>query len=70
MDLNLDKLTIQEKLQAMEMLWDDICRNVSDIPSPTWHEKLLKKREQQLQEGVDTFIDWDQAKNEIRKSIS
>ncbi len=70
MDLNLGKLTIQEKLQAMEMLWDDICRNVSDIPSPAWHEKLLKKREQQLQEGVDTFIDWDQAKNDIRKSIS
>jgi hypothetical protein len=27
---NLDKMTIEEKIMAMEHLWDDLCRHVPD----------------------------------------
>ena len=54
----------------MEMLWDDICRNVPEFPSPIWHQQLLQEREQRLQEGKERFVEWEQAKREIWDAIS
>ncbi len=70
MSLNLHEMTTEEKLRTMEMLWDDICRNIPEFPSPVWHEQLLKEREQHVREGKDRFVDWEQAKKEIWDSVS
>lgn len=69
-NLNLQNMTTAEKLRTMEMLWDDICRNIPEFPSPAWHEQLLQEREHAVQEGKDRFIDWEQAKHEIWESVS
>jgi Putative addiction module component len=69
MALNLGEMTTQEKLKAMEMLWDDICRSAPDFSSPSWHEDVLKEREQRIREGKDKFLDWDQAKKDILDSV-
>jgi hypothetical protein len=37
------EMTTEEKLKAMEMLWDDICRSAPDFSSPYWHENVLKE---------------------------
>jgi len=70
MTLNLGEMTIEEKLKAMEMLWDDICRSVPDFSSPSWHGNVLKEREQRIRDGKEKFLDWDQAKEDIRDSNS
>ena len=70
MTFNLKEMTTEEKLRAMEMLWDDICRNVPDFSSPAWHENILKERETKLREGKDKFVDWDEAKKDIWDSVS
>jgi hypothetical protein len=69
MTLNLGEMTTEEKLKAMEMLWDDICRSVPDFSSPSWHGKVLKEREQRLREGKEKVLDWDQAKEDLQDSI-
>jgi len=69
MSLKLNEMTTEEKLGAMEMLWDDICRNIPELPSPAWHENILKEREKNLREGKDKFVDWDQAKKDIWDSV-
>lgn len=70
MILELKDMSMEEKFRTMEMLWDDICRNVPDFPSPDWHENILKEREQMLIEGKDHFEDWQQAKQDLWKLIS
>jgi hypothetical protein len=70
MNLKLEEMTTEEKLQIMEILWDDICRIAPDFSSPSWHEDVLKDREQMILDGKDKFVDWDQAKKIIRDSIS
>jgi hypothetical protein len=52
------------------MLWDDICRSVPDFSSPSWPGNVLKEREQRIRDGKEKFLDWDQAKEDIRDSIS
>lgn len=69
MTLDLEKMTTEEKLKAMEMLWNDLCRSAPDFSSPSWHEDVLKEREQMIRDGKDKFVDWDQAKKDIRNSI-
>ncbi len=69
MSLNLKEMTTNEKLRAMELLWDDICKDVPELSSPAWHEDILKKREKDLNDGKDKFVDWDQAKKDIWDSV-
>ena len=69
MTINLKDMTKKEKLEAMEMLWDDICRNIPDFSSPAWHEQILKEREERLKKGKEKVLDWNQAKKDLRDSI-
>ena len=62
-------MTTGEKLQAMELLWDDICRNDSNLSSPAWHEGILIEREKRVKEGKEKFLDWKEAKDGIRNTI-
>ena len=70
MTIRLEDMTMTEKLQAMEMLWDDLYRRTPDFSSPSWHEDILKERETRQAEGKEKFMDWDQAKKDIRDSIA
>ena len=70
MTIKLEEMTTEEKLQAMEMLWDDLCRKVPDFASPSWHKDILKEREKRRADGKEKFIAWDQAKKNIWDSIS
>jgi len=69
-EINFEQMTIIDKLRIMELLWDDLCRTESEIPSPQWHKQILMEREKLIREGEDEFVDWDQAKKEIRRQIS
>jgi len=60
-------MTREEKLQAMEALWADLTRNTEQFESPAWHEQVLKEREQRLESGQENFIDWEIAKQQLRK---
>ena len=44
----LDRMTVKEKLKAVEVLWDDLCRNEQQIPVANWQKQLRDKRERQI----------------------
>lgn len=67
--LPLSEMTIEEKLQAMEALWEDLSRNPDHLESPGWHEDVLREREQRLAAGEASFVDWGQAKAHIRSRL-
>lgn len=60
--LPLNDMSLNEKFMVMEMIWDDICRNSANFPSPAWHETILKERDEKIASGEDELIDWDAAK--------
>ena len=68
--LPLDKMTALEKLRVMESVWNSLCQTAENIPSPEWHQNILKNREEDIQKGADRFVDWETAKTKIRNSIS
>ena len=40
-NLPLKEMTLQEKLDAMESLWEDLVRTPEAIESPAWHKEVL-----------------------------
>ncbi len=65
----LESMSVEEKIQVMEIIWDDLCHKADAVESSSWHEDVLSKREDGLQRGTDKFMDWDLAKKDIRKKI-
>jgi hypothetical protein len=60
--LPLEEMDISEKLQAMEMLWDDLQHCHDAVQSPLWHRDLLQSREAQVENGTMAFEDWSEVK--------
>jgi len=68
-DLPLEKMTLADKLEAMELLWADISRRPADLPSPDWHKDVLDERRCLVAAGELKFLDWDTAISELRKEL-
>ena len=68
--LPLSEMTLPEKLEIMEALWEDLSRNSSALESPDWHREVLEDRERRIASGEARFSDWEQAKADIRKRVS
>jgi len=64
--LPLDKMSVEEKLRALELLWEDLSRTPSTIHSPAWHKDVLEARERRLREGKEKFIPLDEARRALR----
>lgn len=65
--LPLEDMTWEEKLKAMEDLWQDLSKRPDDLEAPAWHAEVLAERERQVKAGEVTFIPWEQAKVNLRR---
>jgi hypothetical protein len=69
-EFEIEKMTLEEKLRAMEALWADLVRNEQNIQSPAWHEQILKERENRVKSGEEKFESWEDAKRELRDRLT
>ena len=67
--LPLHEMTTQEKLAAMEALWEDLSRSPEAIESPEWHKDILDERRQRVADRTAQFEDWETAKAKIREKL-
>ena len=67
--LPIEKMSTAEKIKAMEILWDDLCKKANNISSPAWHSQILENREKEIENGDAKFVDWDKAKKKIQNSL-
>ncbi len=67
--LPLKQMTRAEKLMALEALWEDLSRNEQDVESPPWHAQELAATEERVKTGQEKFIDWETAKQQLRKKV-
>jgi hypothetical protein len=67
--LPLEKMTMAEKLETMELLWADISKTPAELPSPSWHRDVLNERRRLVAEGKLKFLDWGKAIAELREEL-
>ena len=68
--LAIDKMTIEEKLQTMEALWDDLCQHEETLSVHDWQKEILDERERIIERGESKFSDWEEAKKRITRETS
>jgi hypothetical protein len=59
----------QEKLLAMEALWADLSHPQSAYTSPDWHAAELAETEAAAARGEEIPMDWQAAKELLRKRL-
>ena len=60
-------LPLAERLQAMEALWDSLCRDATQAQVvPAWHQEELSKRITALDSGKEVTSPWEEVKERIR----
>lgn len=63
----ISKMSVPERLQIMEVLWDSLNREPTGIKSPKWHEEMLSDRKQKIAAGNATFISLEELKSKHGK---
>jgi len=62
----IEKMSVTERLQAMDQLWDSLNRSDVEIPSPDWHQDVLADRKARAQRGEAKFLTLDQLRSRLR----
>jgi putative addiction module component (TIGR02574 family) len=65
----IHQLPLKEKLFIMEALWNDLAQTEETQAVPQWHKDILDEREQQITDGKAKFINWEDAKQQIRATV-
>ncbi len=61
-------LPLADRLQAIETLWDSLCRDANALQVvPAWHEQVLRERVAAIESGDDAVTHWEDAKQRIRQ---
>lgn len=65
--LPLEEMTVEEKMQAMEAIWEGLTGDPDALESPAWHGDVLRERERQAEAGETHFIPWEEARENLRR---
>ena len=65
--LAIQQMSWEEKLRAMEELWESLSGEGARLESPAWHGESLRETEQRYEAGQEQPIDWAIAKQELRE---
>ena len=63
-----DGLSLPQKLQLVEDLWDHIVESSPSIPVPDWQKEELDRREQSYKANPTHGIPWEEVKRQIREA--
>ncbi|OQC05307.1 MAG: putative addiction module component [Candidatus Hydrogenedentes bacterium ADurb.Bin101] len=64
----LEKLSVAERLQLVEDLWDSIARSTAEVPIPQWQKDELARRKEIYLRTPESVLTWDQAKCDLLQS--
>lgn len=64
-----DDLSVDERLDYVQSLWDRIAAKPEEIQVPDWHRKLLDERLTEYQAHPDAGRPWEEVRDELRRKI-
>jgi putative addiction module component (TIGR02574 family) len=64
-----DDLSVDEKIDYVQSLWDRIAASPEAIPAREWHREILDQRVQDLEANPDAGDSWDIVQERLRRSL-
>ena len=67
---DIQQMSLEEQLQAMELIWASLSRTPNAVPSPDWHGDILAERMAKSERGEGEFLSIPQLKERLQKPAS
>lgn len=64
---DIESMSPQERLDAMELLWQSLAVSPEGIESPPWHGEVLADRLARAEAGQSRFLSLQEAEARLRK---
>jgi hypothetical protein len=64
---DIEVMGLEERLQAMELLWASLARTPEEVPSPDWHGNVIASRLAKIEAGEGEFLTIAQLKERLQK---
>lgn len=62
----IERMSVEERLQAIELLWDSISRLGAAVASPAWHGEILAARRARVDAGEGQFLSLSEARDRLK----
>jgi putative addiction module component (TIGR02574 family) len=65
-ELEIEQLTVPQRLDLMSRLWDSIPDTPEEMPFPDWHRQELERRLERADSEPETAVPWEQVRTRLR----
>ena len=65
--VQIERMSLAEKLKAMELIWQSLAHNPERVESPHWHKTVLETRLARVEAGKGKFLTVAQLKKRLAK---
>jgi putative addiction module component (TIGR02574 family) len=62
-----DEMSVEDKIDYVEALWDRIAANESQVPVPEWHRDVLRERIADYQADREQGRPWEDVEADLLK---
>jgi len=62
-------LSVEEKLDYVQSLWDHIATHPEELPVPEWHQRVLQERLDAHRADPGAARPWEEVRNEITEKL-
>jgi hypothetical protein len=69
MQEEIGKMSREEKLLAMEWLWESLAKEEEEPDAPAWHGEVLAKRRRLAESGQERFVLWEEAEELLSREV-
>lgn len=66
----IEEMTVSQKVELMEQLWESMGRKNEDLEPRKWHGEVLEVRRQAVARGELDYVDWEEAKKGLRSRLT
>jgi putative addiction module component (TIGR02574 family) len=64
-----DDLSVEEKIDYLQSLWERIAASPDTIPVPNWHREVLDERLKDLEANPDAGESWEVVQDRLQKKL-
>jgi putative addiction module component (TIGR02574 family) len=64
-----ERLSIEEKIEYVQSLWDRIAADVDSVPLAEWQKQLLDERLKDLDDNPGSGIPWPQVRAGVLRKL-
>jgi putative addiction module component (TIGR02574 family) len=64
-----DDLSIDEKIDYLQSLWDRIAASPEEVPIREWHREILDQRQKDVEANPESGDSWDVVEERLRRKL-